>query len=175
MIEYIYGAAGLLLCGLSIKIIYKIWGPSILNTYDDVDIKASLKDYCIFCKLVHENNKAVYEDEQVIAFNDLYPRSPIHILIIPKRHIKDLYHLKENDLQLLEHMKEVSELLKSQLSPSNDMNIGFHHPIITSVQHLHLHVLSLPYTNPIAGSFHFNSLFFIRINDSIAKFKQKFN
>ena len=55
---------------------------------------------CIFCKIVNgeiPSNK-IYEDDDIVAFNDLSPQSPIHFLVIPKRHIKFLNLLKKWDL-----------------------------------------------------------------------------
>ena len=54
---------------------------------------------CIFCKIIKgeiPSNK-VYEDEQILAFNDINPAAPIHILVIPKKHITSLAHLKKED------------------------------------------------------------------------------
>ena len=47
---------------------------------------------CIFCKIANKEipSTIVYEDEDVIAFNDLNPEAPVHILVIPKKHIKSL-------------------------------------------------------------------------------------
>jgi histidine triad (HIT) family protein len=54
---------------------------------------------CIFCKIVSGAIKAdiVYEDNEVIAFNDIKPQAPVHILIIPKRHISRLSDLESAD------------------------------------------------------------------------------
>ena len=58
---------------------------------------------CIFCKIVKKEIPAeiVYEDEDIIAFNDINPKAPLHILLIPKKHIADLTKLTENDKDLI--------------------------------------------------------------------------
>ena len=54
---------------------------------------------CIFCKIIKKEMPAsiVYEDEEIIAFKDIQPAAPIHILIIPKKHITSLAELKSED------------------------------------------------------------------------------
>jgi len=50
---------------------------------------------CLFCKIINREipSQIVYEDESVIAFKDLHPVAPVHILIVPKHHAEDLLHL----------------------------------------------------------------------------------
>jgi len=57
---------------------------------------------CIFCKIAaHESAAEIeYEDEDVVAFKDIYPKAPIHLLIIPRRHIESLARLDEADAML---------------------------------------------------------------------------
>ena len=54
---------------------------------------------CIFCKIINKEVQStiVYEDEDVIAFKDIHPVTPLHILVIPKKHISSLVDLKEED------------------------------------------------------------------------------
>lgn len=58
---------------------------------------------CIFCKLIQGDipAKKVYEDEQVLAFHDIDPKAPVHMLLIPKRHITTLNDLQEEDAALV--------------------------------------------------------------------------
>ena len=56
-------------------------------------------DDCLFCKIIKgeiPSNK-VYEDEEILAFNDINPAAPIHILVIPKKHITSLAHIEKED------------------------------------------------------------------------------
>ena len=54
---------------------------------------------CIFCKIIKKEIGAniVYEDENVIAFNDIHPVTPVHILVIPKIHLDSLANLEKED------------------------------------------------------------------------------
>lgn len=58
---------------------------------------------CIFCKIVNgeiPSNK-VYEDDEILAFKDINPAAPVHILVIPKKHITSLNEVEEKDEQLI--------------------------------------------------------------------------
>ena len=58
---------------------------------------------CVFCKIVDGQipSKIIYEDEELIAFDDLDPQAPIHFLVIPKKHIQSLETLDEADSELI--------------------------------------------------------------------------
>lgn len=58
---------------------------------------------CIFCKIINKEIPAeiVYEDDQVLAFKDINPITPVHILLIPKKHISDLTAITEGDKDLI--------------------------------------------------------------------------
>ena len=58
---------------------------------------------CIFCKIVNKEvpTNFIYEDEEIVAFNDINPQAPIHILVIPKKHISSLVELNKNDENLI--------------------------------------------------------------------------
>lgn len=60
-------------------------------------------DDCVFCKIIKGEipSNIVYEDEEIIAFRDIHPCAPIHILVIPKRHITSLVDLKEDDERVI--------------------------------------------------------------------------
>lgn len=68
---------------------------------------------CLFCKFVSGELKTniIYEDDLVIAFDDIDPKAPIHKLIIPKRHISRLSDLTPEDEQLIGHMTLVAKKL----------------------------------------------------------------
>jgi histidine triad (HIT) family protein len=101
---------------------------------------------CLFCKIAAGEipSRKAYEDELVLAFHDIAPQAPVHVLIIPQRHIKDAYHLEKGDASLLFHMFEVANKLAAELGIAEK---GFR--IVTnvgedggqSVPHLHLHLL----------------------------------
>jgi histidine triad (HIT) family protein len=58
---------------------------------------------CIFCRIVARQTPAdiEYEDEAVLAFKDLYPKAPVHVLIIPKRHISSIAQLEGDDVDVI--------------------------------------------------------------------------
>jgi histidine triad (HIT) family protein len=58
---------------------------------------------CAFCRIVARQSPAriEYEDDEILAFQDIYPKAPVHILIIPKRHIASIATLAERDLPLI--------------------------------------------------------------------------
>ncbi len=57
---------------------------------------------CLFCRIRDGEipSKKVYEDEYVIAFHDLYPKAPLHVLIVPRKHISTINDLEEGDAEL---------------------------------------------------------------------------
>ena len=58
---------------------------------------------CLFCRIVAHQSPAdiVYEDDDVVAFKDIYPKAPIHLLIVPRRHIESISGLEPEDAQLI--------------------------------------------------------------------------
>ena len=61
---------------------------------------------CIFCKIANKEipSSIVYEDEQVVAFKDLEPQAPVHVLVIPKKHIESILALTAEDAELVAHV-----------------------------------------------------------------------
>ncbi|MFH1836794.1 MAG: histidine triad nucleotide-binding protein [Candidatus Omnitrophota bacterium] len=62
-----------------------------------------MEESCIFCKIANKDVPAeiVYEDGDIIAFNDLNPQAPMHVLLIPKKHIRTVNELEEEDMGLI--------------------------------------------------------------------------
>jgi len=58
---------------------------------------------CIFCKIIHKEipSEIVYEDEWVTAFKDLEPAAPVHVLIVPKKHVASLNDVEDQDVEIL--------------------------------------------------------------------------
>ena len=58
---------------------------------------------CLFCKIINGEipSEKVYEDEYVYAFNDISPTAPVHVLIVPKKHISTINDIEENDAELI--------------------------------------------------------------------------
>ena len=102
---------------------------------------------CIFCKIAQKEipSQLVYEDEQVAAFRDLEPQAPVHVLVIPKKHVESLLALTAVDKDLISHiMIDVIPQLAKELKVDEK---GFRVVANTgdeggqSVKHLHFHLL----------------------------------
>lgn len=100
---------------------------------------------CIFCDIVQKNipAKLVYEDEQAIAFEDIHPKAPIHLLVVPKTHLTSLAHASAEQQQLLGHLLLVVQKL------AQDKKIAGYKTVINTgreggqvIDHLHLHLLA---------------------------------
>jgi histidine triad (HIT) family protein len=101
---------------------------------------------CIFCKIVDGSipAKIIYEDEQVIAFDDLYPKAPQHKLIIPKRHIATLNDLTVKDNLLMGHMVHTAQQLAQKLNIADSgyrIVLNCNEEGGQEVYHIHLHLL----------------------------------
>ena len=100
---------------------------------------------CIFCKLAEgeiPSNK-VYEDDQIMCFHDADPQAPVHVLIIPKKHIESMDDLKEEDADLVAHIMLKIKDIAADLGLDNGYRVvnncgedGFQ-----TVKHLHFHIL----------------------------------
>ncbi|MBR3325142.1 MAG: histidine triad nucleotide-binding protein [Clostridia bacterium] len=103
-----------------------------------------MNEDCIFCKIVKGEipSTKVYEDERVIAFNDINPIAPIHILVIPKTHIDNYMELDDTDLII-----HVNKIIKKIAIEKGLNKNGFR--VLTNigedggqaVKHLHYHIL----------------------------------
>ena len=100
---------------------------------------------CVFCRIVRGDAPApiIYQDEDVTAFHDLHPRAPVHILIVPNRHIAGVAEVGPEDGTLLGKLFVVARRLAEQehivngyrLVVNNGPGAG------QSVFHLHVHLL----------------------------------
>ena len=101
---------------------------------------------CLFCKIVARQIPAsiVYEDDRIVAFNDINPQAPTHVLVVPKRHIATLNELSPEDDQI------VGELVRRAAAIAKERGIsagGFRTVFNTNreagqtVFHIHLHLL----------------------------------
>ena len=101
---------------------------------------------CLFCKIVRKEIPAtiVYEDDQILAFKDINPQAPVHILIIPRKHIPGVTALEEEDKELIGRI----HLVASKIARDHSVfQCGFRLVINSGpdagqeVQHLHFHFL----------------------------------
>ena len=103
---------------------------------------------CIFCKIVAGQIPArkVHDDDRVVAFHDIHPWAPVHILIVPKLHLVSMVDVSAEHEGLLGRMMVLSSRLMKDLGVGN----GYRHVINTGrdgaqeVLHLHMHVMGGP-------------------------------
>jgi len=100
---------------------------------------------CLFCKIIAGDipSSKVYEDDELFAFKDIYPKADVHLLVIPKLHIESLDDLSSDHQSLISKM-----ILKlPELARDQGLNDGFRTIINTGpgggqeVGHLHMHIL----------------------------------
>lgn len=100
---------------------------------------------CIFCKIINEEIPAeiIYEDEKILAFKDLNPQAPVHVLFIPKKHIKNVDSISKEDTDLIGHIYyTIGQLFK-------DLGLDQGYRVVVNngsqggqtVDHLHYHLL----------------------------------
>ena len=101
---------------------------------------------CIFCKIVAGEipSDILYQDEKVIAFRDINPIAPTHLLIVSKKHIPSLLHLTDAEAPLIGHMVTVANRLASEHGVAESgyrlvINCGKESGQL--VPHLHMHLL----------------------------------
>jgi histidine triad (HIT) family protein len=105
-----------------------------------------MADDCIFCKMVSGAIKpdTVYEDDDFLAFRDINPQAPVHVLIIPKRHISTLNDVTEAEAALLGRLLLIAQRIAREAGVADS---GYRTAISCnrgggqSVFHLHLHLL----------------------------------
>lgn len=101
---------------------------------------------CIFCKIANGEipTTKVYEDESVVAFNDLNPQAPIHILVIPKKHYSNVLDVEKND-NIISKIYNAINIISEQQGFKKD---GFR--VINNcgenagqtVMHMHFHIIA---------------------------------
>jgi histidine triad (HIT) family protein len=101
---------------------------------------------CIFCKIVSGEipSDTVYRDEEVFAFRDINPQAPVHILVVPVRHVASLAELTEADSHLVGHMVHVAGQVARQEGIAERgyrLAISCGREGGQAVPHLHLHLL----------------------------------
>lgn len=101
---------------------------------------------CIFCKIIKGEipNTKIYEDDKIISFKDIEPAAPVHVLIIPKKHIESLNEVDDEAAEIIAHIFKTVPKLVRELGISED---GYR--IVSncgkdggqSVEHVHFHLL----------------------------------
>lgn len=101
---------------------------------------------CLFCEIINKNIPAdiIFEDDVIMAFRDIEPRAPVHILIVPKKHISSLSEAKESDRELLGQIC----LSSAEIAGREEIDRSGYRLVVNSghdagqaVDHLHFHLL----------------------------------
>ncbi|MCL2127546.1 MAG: histidine triad nucleotide-binding protein [Treponema sp.] len=104
---------------------------------------------CIFCKIAKGEIpcKKIYEDGEMLAFQDIRPAAPVHFLVVPKKHIQSLMHLEEDDIALTGRLLHKAQQLAKEPEAGGCGEKGARFVINCgrdggqTVDHLHVHVL----------------------------------
>jgi histidine triad (HIT) family protein len=113
-------------------------------------IKKVGEDYtmndCLFCKIANGemNTDFLYEDDKIVVFRDIDPQAPVHLLLVPKKHISTLLDLHEEDFDLVAHIYKIANKIAKKEGIAED---GFR--IVTNckekggqlIYHIHFHLL----------------------------------
>ena len=102
---------------------------------------------CLFCKIIAGEipGDIVYEDDKVLAFNDINPVAPYHILVVPKKHYESILDVNAEDMDIIAHIHKVINIIANEKGFAQN---GFR--IINNcgadggqeVKHIHFHVLA---------------------------------
>jgi histidine triad (HIT) family protein len=101
---------------------------------------------CLFCKIINKEipSEVVYEDDDLLAFNDIDPKAPTHVLIIPKKHITTMNDLTEKDNALIGQMFQAAKHIAKEKGLAEDgyrVVMNCNKKGGQAVYHIHLHLL----------------------------------
>jgi len=100
---------------------------------------------CLFCKIIAGDipSSKVYEDEKVFAFRDINPQAPVHVLVVPKKHVASADEINENNscevARIFEQIPKIARLAGAANGYRIISNCG--HDACQTVPHLHFHIL----------------------------------
>lgn len=101
---------------------------------------------CIFCKIINKEipSTIVYEDEEILAFKDIAPQAPVHIVVIPKKHIEKITQISKEDEAVIGRIYTVINKIASEQGIAEDgfrviINCGENGG--QEVKHIHFHLL----------------------------------
>ena len=100
---------------------------------------------CIFCMIADKQipSNIAYEDEKILAFHDLEPQAPVHVLIIPKKHIASLDDVQEEDQELMGYIMTKVKVVAEQVGLDNGYRVVINtgEDGMQTVKHLYVHLL----------------------------------
>jgi len=101
---------------------------------------------CVFCKIINKEipSTVVYEDDKILAFKDINPMAPVHVLIVPKIHVQSLNELDNVSLEYINYafskISEIAEILGIDKSGYRTI-INTGSDAGQTVKHVHIHIL----------------------------------
>ena len=98
---------------------------------------------CLFCSIAagEKETSLLYEDSHVVAFHDIRPKAPVHILIVPKQHIGSTAEISEADERIAGHIIRVASSLAEKLGIAEDGYFNTREHGGQEIDHLHLHLV----------------------------------
>jgi len=101
---------------------------------------------CIFCQIIRGEREAdfVYQDESLVVFKDIHPHAPVHLLVVPKRHLRSVNDLTEQDKDIVSEMiLKAKEVAKAQSISKSGYRLLFNIERGGGqiIFHLHMHLL----------------------------------
>ncbi|MCW4149447.1 histidine triad nucleotide-binding protein [Halomonas sp. 18H] len=101
---------------------------------------------CLFCKIINREIPAdiVHEDDEILAFNDIDPKAPTHMLVIPKKHIATLNDIEEGDLSLVGRLQYAAARLARDQGFADDgyrVVMNCNEDGGQTVYHIHMHLM----------------------------------
>lgn len=97
---------------------------------------------CVFCKIRDRiiPKEFTYEDEEIMVFPDIYPVKPIHLLIVPKKHIEDLLMMNDQGL-MMKLIKKAQEMIRKFKLENKGYRVGVNGGGAQAINHLHVHLI----------------------------------
>ena len=113
--------------------------------YVIIEIEVSyVMETCIFCKIIKNEipSSKVYENDDILAFKDINPQAPVHIIVIPKKHIENILELNDESLLTKIH-KAIKEIVREQNLDKQGFRLVTNtgEDACQTVKHLHFHIL----------------------------------
>jgi len=104
----------------------------------------AISDHCLFCRIIAGGipSRRSYEDDRVVAFADIKPAAPVHLLVVPRRHLASLADVTDGDRDLIAHLVLVASRLGQATCPGGwrlVVNVGQEGG--QTVDHLHVHLM----------------------------------
>lgn len=116
-----------------------------INKTDNIPKGVKALSDCLFCKITNKEigSSIVFEDERIMAIHDIKPLTPVHILIIPKKHLASLEEMDESDIELLGYVQYRAREIARQVGLDGNYRVMTNcgPKAGQTIFHLHYHLL----------------------------------